>query len=191
MWSDISYLSSGTLSQQRAHQCLSTLEIFLTLARYSPTLVSTVCLDIDIESSDLDIICEVYNHDVFIKDVEQLYGHYREFSSRRSEHNPPATVIRFLTDQFEIELFGQAIPIEQQSAYRHLVQIDRVLRLGGQGMREQIRALKRQGVKTEPAVSQLLRLPGDPYQAVLDLECAGDAEIVERIRLRDTSPTSP
>ena len=60
-----------------------------------------------------------------------------------------------------------------------------MLRFGGQQLREEIRALKRQGVKTEPAVAQLLGLPGDPYQAVLDLASLSDPEVANRVHTRD------
>ena len=38
----------------------------------------------------------------------------------------------------------------------------------GPAFKEQIRGLKRNGLKTEPAFAKLLGLNGDPYRAVLD-----------------------
>jgi hypothetical protein len=82
-----------------------------------------------------------------------------------------------LTDGFEVEVFAQAVPVFQQKAYRHLVQIERVVTLGGIEMQKAIRALKCNGVKTEPSVAQILRLPGDPYQSILDLERLTELEL--------------
>jgi hypothetical protein len=56
-WHDIEYLAHGTEAQRRAHRTLKDLGILSELAPYDATLVSTVCNDIDIPGSDLDIIC--------------------------------------------------------------------------------------------------------------------------------------
>ena len=46
----------------------------------------------------------------------------------------------------------------------------RVLDIGGKKLRDEIKRLKRSGLKTEPAFAKLLFLDGDPYQAFLALE---------------------
>jgi hypothetical protein len=89
--------------------------------------------------------------------------------------------VSFFTNSFEIEIFGQPVPTEQQNAYRHLVQINRVLVVGGEVVRQALRTLKVGGMKTEPALAQLLNLEGDPYQAVLALEEMDDVEIQARV----------
>jgi hypothetical protein len=45
----------------------------------------------------------------------------------------------------------------------------RLLRYGGEEVRRQIRVLKVQGLKTEPAFAAVFALPGDPYQALSQL----------------------
>ena len=177
---DIFYLSRGTESQRLAHQCLLELDILNTLVHYDPVLVSSVCLDIDTPQSDLDIICEVHDVERFEWDVTAMYGHWSRFTLRRSATNPQATVCQFFTPTFEIEIFGEPVPVERQNGYRHMMQIDRAIKLGGAPFREELRALKLREKKTEPALASLLSLEGDPYQAVLLLEQMSDEEI--RIR---------
>jgi hypothetical protein len=52
---------------------------------------------------------------------------------------------------------------------RHMIVEERLLRLGGPEVREQIRSLKAQGLKTEPAFAVVFQLPGDPYKTLLQL----------------------
>lgn len=44
--------------QRQAHETLSALRIFDVLAKYRPVLTGTVPLGLDVDSSDLDIVCE-------------------------------------------------------------------------------------------------------------------------------------
>jgi hypothetical protein len=180
-WRDITYLRDGTARQRQAYQTLSALEIFSALSHYDPILVSTVCLDIATLTSDLDIICEVHDHERFIDDATRHFGSYSRFSVHRATRALPATTIQFFTEDFEIELFGQALAVEKQAAYVHLRQTHRVIQLGGERWRSAIQKLKNGGIKTEPAVAQLLGLAGDPYQAVIQLQDQDDEALLSII----------
>jgi hypothetical protein len=140
-----------------------------------------VCLNIDTPSSDLDIICEVHDSAAFESDVTRFFGFCDRFLIRGSVTESAATVVRFFTPTFEIELYAEPMSIEQQNGFRHFMQFERVLRIGGDYFRERLRALKVGGMKSEPALAQLLSLAGDPYRAVLDLEDVSDEELVARI----------
>lgn len=164
-----------------AFECLVGLKILDILRDFDPIVVSTVCLDIDIPSSDLDIICEVHELEVFQDAVKRHFGAFPGFNTRRSESDPSAMVCQFFTDTFEVEIFAHNVPTERQNAYRHLVQIHRVISIGGSETREALRALKLGGNKTEPSVARLLNLKGDPYQAVLELEHLTDNEIAGQL----------
>jgi hypothetical protein len=177
-WRDISYLRDGAPQQRLAFQTLSKLGILSTLSHYDPILVSTVCLNIATPSSDLDIICEVHDHARCIDDVTRHFGSFSRFSVRGSALAVPATVIQFFTEDFEIELFGQALPVQRQAAHLHLRQTHRVIQLGGERWRRDIQKLKSDGVKTEPALAQLLGLAGDPYQAVIKLQDHDDETLL-------------
>ncbi len=52
-----------------------------------------------------------------------------------------------------------------------------VLQAGGEPWRRAVQQLKEKGMKTEPAFAALLRLPGNPYEALLALEGKSHAEL--------------
>jgi hypothetical protein len=181
-WRDISYLKDGTERQRSAFANLQESGVLERLRGYDPVLVITVCLDIDIPSSDLDIICEATDRSAFAAFLVSAFGSREGFVVRRSEREEPAVVAQFFHAGWEYEVFGQGIPVERQNAFRPLIQIERVLSCGGASWREKIRALKQAGMKTEPALATSLALAGDPYQAVLALEALSDEEILEKVR---------
>lgn len=177
-WRDISYLQGGTERQRGVYVNLLESRVLEILRDYDPVLVSTVCVDIDIPSSDLDVICEARNLEAFSTFLSSTFGTFRGFSIRRSDRSPPAIVAQFFFGSWEYEVFGQALPVERQAAFRHLVQIDRVVGLGGVSWREAIRTLKLGGRKTEPALARCLGMGGNPYDAVLSLEHLSDKDII-------------
>jgi hypothetical protein len=89
-------------------------------------------------------------------------------------------------------VFGQALPVERQAAYVHLLQTHRVIQLGGEPWRSAIQKLKSNGIKTEPALAQLLGLTGDPYQAVLQLQNHDDESLIAIITAASqNNPSDP
>ncbi len=173
---DIAYLRDGNARQRAAYQALHALGIIERLAGYGPVLAGTVPLDIDVAGSDLDILCEVHDFARFEADLAAGFGHcdgFRVTAPRRRMGGASMTA-SFVHGGFIIEPFGQPLPAERQSAYRHMVIEARLLALGGAALRRRIVALKRSGVKTEPAFAQCLGLESDPYLALLDLEALDD-----------------
>ncbi|MFQ5853604.1 MAG: DUF4269 domain-containing protein, partial [Candidatus Binatia bacterium] len=73
-WDDISYLANGTERQREVYRVLNALRIFEILSDYTPILVGTIPLDIDVETSDLDIICEVHDRPTFERQVKSAFG---------------------------------------------------------------------------------------------------------------------
>jgi hypothetical protein len=55
----IDYLKNGNAKQRRAYEVLTKHKLFEKLKYYPPILAGTIPIEIDIEGSDLDIICEV------------------------------------------------------------------------------------------------------------------------------------
>jgi Domain of unknown function (DUF4269) len=171
---DISYLQFGYEKQVRAYQVLMDNKILEKLAFYNPILVGTIPINIDIENSDLDIICEVYDNDEFIDQLMAIFGHEKDFSiTQRKRFN--AIKATFKIEDFEIEIFGQDRPTMQQNAYRHMLIEYKLLLEKGEAFRQEIISLKNQGYKTEPAFAKLLKLEGDAYQELLKLQSQNNA----------------
>lgn len=176
-WRDISYLSEGTPRQRSAYADLRESRVLERLVEFDPVLASTVSIDIDISSSDLDIICEMSDPDRFEAKLIDLFGGFRGFQIARVQREPIAVVASFFHGEWEYEVFGQPLPVERQNAFRHMEQTCRVVTRGGESWKHAIRVLKERGMKTEPAVAFILRLAGDPYEAVLALERLSDGEL--------------
>ncbi|MED4780827.1 DUF4269 domain-containing protein [Brevibacillus choshinensis] len=171
-WRDLSYLLTGTSRQQAAWKAISQNNVIETLQAYDPVLAGTIPLNIDVEASDLDIICTSHDLDQFDADVRAAYSHKEGYQETRlCIQDRQTSVISFHDTGFWFELFAQALPVEQQNAYRHMVIESRLLRLGGDAAYREIKLLKQQGIKTEPAFARYFGIPGDdPYQALLEME---------------------
>jgi len=165
---DTAYLKSGNEKQIKAYRVLTENDIIEKLAKYNPFLVGTIPINIDIKNSDLDIICYVQDMKNFRNDLAHHFNQEKDFviSENAKLHSLKAN---FFIDEFEIEIFGQSIPTENQNAYRHMLIEYQILLKKGEGFRQQIIELKNQGYKTEPAFAKLLGLDGNPYEELLKL----------------------
>lgn len=165
---NINYLKTGTLRQQLAYKELTDLEIFQKLQQYKPLLAGTIPIDIDIPSSDLDIICKCDNHTNFSNELSRLFGNQKSFRlTTKLVNEIQTTIATFDGQKFPIEIFGQNIESDKQNAFRHMLVEHQILLQKGKGFKDRIIALKKLGVKTEPAFAQLLGLKGDPYIELL------------------------
>lgn len=82
----------------------------------------------------------------------------------------PTLLCRFIQQDFQIEIFCQAVPVKQQLAYRHMAIEHWLLATRGATFKKKILELKSNGVKTEPAFAEVLGLDGDPYDSLLQFE---------------------
>lgn len=179
-WRNINYLLQGTKKQQAAYHALHDIEVLNHLIDFNPILVGTIPIDIDIVTSDLDII-------LYTQDFQQLttiaHNHYHQHSNFQDHYSHDAYIVNFFTHGFEFELFAQDKPVTQQNAYLHMLVEYRILQMAGHTVREVIRNLKKEGLKTEPAFAQHFNLEGDPYQTLLALEKLDDKSLKERLNL--------
>jgi hypothetical protein len=168
---NIEYLQHGNDRQRQAYSILTNNQILPRLKQFNPVLVGTIPINIDIENSDLDIICCFADKQEFQKSIVYNFSNERSFTIReQSSLDTLAIVANFFLDDFEIEVFGQSIPTKQQFAYRHLIVEYNLLNRHGEKFRQQIIKLKRQGHKTEPAFALALGLTGNPYSELLKFE---------------------
>ncbi len=170
-FTNISYLKTGNQKQQLAFEILSKHKIMENLADFDPILVGTIPINIDIENSDLDIICYWKSKSDFIERIKMLFEKETDFTLREIViDNQESVVANFYIDAFEIEIFGQNVPTELQNGYKHMIIEDKILHSKDENFRLQIIKLKQKGIKTEPAFGLLLGLKGNIYQELLDFK---------------------
>ena len=168
-FSTIEYLKSGNPRQIRAFKVLTQNKVLVNIAEFTPVLAGTIPINIDIENSDLDIICYWKNKIDFKEKLKAVFGKENGFSLRETKiHEQESVIANFRIEEFEIEIFGQNIPVYNQNAYRHMLIEYKILQLKGEKFRQEIIRLKQNGYKTEPAFGVLLGLKNDPYQELLE-----------------------
>ena len=153
---------------------LDELNLLAELAEYEPTVIGTPPLGIDIESSDIDIACTATDLTEFASVITARFVSMQDFVIEKVTVFPePAVRVAFLSHGWEVELFCQSLPIQEQHGVRHYHVEKRLLEIEPE-LKEKVLHLKRSGQKTEPAFAALLRLDGDPYEAMLGLEDYSD-----------------
>jgi len=167
-WQDVCYLLHGNERQRAAHRILKSLRVLDILRDYTPVLVGTVPIAIDVAESDLDIICEAHDLDAFQELVTQAFGRQKGFRLKRKRVNALPVVIAVFDAGLPIEIFGQPRAVTEQNAYRHMDVQARLLAIGGEKARREIQGLKRAGLKTEPAFARYFDIQGDPFEALLE-----------------------
>jgi hypothetical protein len=171
LFDTIEYLKEGTAKQRRAYEVLTRHAILTRLSPFDPLLVGTIPINIDIEDSDLDIICCYSDKLFFSRALVHSFQQEEGFTLwERLAQDRTAVVARFCVEGFAVEVFGQGIPTRQQMAYRHMLIEHRILMQRGDDFRRQVIDLKRKGYKTEPAFAVLLGLEGDPFTGLLGYE---------------------
>jgi len=179
---DITYLKHGNKRQKKVYVLLEKLCIMDRLQKYNPILVGTIPIEIDIESSDIDILCEVYELGKFSDYLQREFGKYPRFFVWEKERDARKYVVaKFYYDGFDFEIYGQDIPTIQQYGYRHMVIEDRILKRMDSAFRNNVIQFKKQGLKTEHAFAKLLDLRGDAYQALLELELLSDEKLISSL----------
>jgi hypothetical protein len=182
-WQDISYLLDGNERQRSAYRALRSLKIFRILHDYSPVLVGTIPIAIDIDESDLDIVCAAVDLHAFKQRLTAAFVQQEGFRTKnKSVMGMPSVVASFFHRGFRIEIFAQPRPVTEQNAYRHMLVEARLLAIGGEETRCEIRRLKRSGLKTEPAVAHYFEIDGDPYEVLLKLSWLSVDELRSRVK---------
>ncbi|WP_281235081.1 DUF4269 domain-containing protein [Flavobacterium gelatinilyticum] len=167
----LDYLKDGNPKQILAYKTLTENKVLENLSEFNPILAGTIPINIDIENSDLDIICYWKNKCDFIEKVTSLFKDNPYFKIEETIVNGKESVIaNFKLDAFEIEIFGQNIPTKDQNAYKHMIIEYKILMSKNDDFRLKIIKLKQNGYKTEPAFGELLGLKTDPYTELLDFK---------------------
>lgn len=162
----LDYLKIGNEKQKRAYEVLTKYKIFEVLEYYSPILAGTIPIEIDVEGSDLDIICEVEDKIEFEKILVKNFSEFDLKIEKITIKEEKSIICNFELEEFPIEIFAQNIPTISQNAYRHMIAEYKVLQEKGEEFKQKIIDLKKKRVKTEPAFGKLLDLE-NPYEDLL------------------------
>lgn len=162
----IDYLKTGNERQRKAYEVLSGYRIFEKLQSCSPVLAGTIPIGIDIDESDLDVICEAKDKRGFERLLINCFSEFDIQVESFEINGEKAVTGQLVLEGFLIEIFGQNKPAAEQNAYRHMMAEYRILQERGDDFKNRIIELKRQGIKTEPAFGILLGLE-NPYEDLL------------------------
>lgn len=164
------------------HIALEHMRILQVLRAFDPRVAGTLPLGVAVETSDIDIVCHVTDQSLLIDTIWNEFSHMEEFSIQQWVHGVCPIIASFRGEGWEFEIFASTDPVDRQAGWRHFCIEARLLELGGATFRDRVMALRRSGLKTEPAFAAALGLGGDPYNALLDLETCSDDEL--RLQLR-------
>jgi len=174
-WTDIDYLRKGNHIQQKTYTILTETEILRILHKFTPIVIGTIPIEIDIPGSDIDIACSFSNLHELKETITDNFSSYNSFSEKVKE-NGSIYVAHFEYHDLPIEIYAEALPTNKQNGYRHMLVENRILQIAGNLFRQQIIDLKMSGYKTEPAFGKLLSLE-NPYQDLLLLESLSEQEL--------------
>lgn len=152
------------------------------LAEFDARVAGTLPLGVATPNSDIDVLCHVDDPDRFVATLWQEFAEYPEFALRQWRRNDRPVIASFCAYGWPIEVFGQAVPVDNQTAWHHFSVEKRLLALGGERFRDAVIARRKSGAKTEAAFAAVLGLAGDPYQAILDIAAFEDDALLELIK---------
>lgn len=181
---DVEYLKVGNLKQKQSYKILKNIKIFKILEEFNPILVGTIPIGVDVDKSDLDIVCEINlkNKDSLKNISTKNFAQFKNFKIIDTFSTTGVVVINFFVDDMEIEIYASKVSSFETNGYRHMIIEERILSCCSLKFKEKIVALKKSGIKTEPAFAKLLKLNGNPYEELLNLEFLSDEEIVDKLK---------
>lgn len=159
-----------------------------SLAAFDPVIVGTLPLAIDTPSSDIDILCNVRDFDAFEAAAKNAFAPFDDFGIHArpaTAHVPEARVVRFELEGLPIEIFATDRATTEQYGFIHMLVEGRILDVLGDAFANQIRDLKSQGIKTEPAFAKILGLKGDPYIVLAELAMLSPAQLSKLLDRKD------
>ncbi|WPU66863.1 VOC family protein [Peredibacter starrii] len=141
-------------------------QVLEKLKFYEPLVTGTFPLNLHRTDSDLDILIPAK-----VEEVKALF--------------PGATVsenvLSFTFEGVPFEIYCDSIPAVKQKASIHFQVEEKLLKLGGELFYQDLKELRSQGLKTEPAFAQRLHLKDDPYEALLNLRHYTEEELEKLI----------
>jgi predicted metalloenzyme YecM len=166
---------------QKVFAALKEANLLKILSPYSPLIAGTFPLGISVFSSDVDVLLTTFNLEMLAEEVKINFGTFEGFKERFVEKDGVASwIAQFQFEGVSFELFAQPQESIKQKAYRHFQIEERLLKYGGKNLRQQILDYRSRGFKTEKAFASVLVLPGDSYEALLQIVKLSEVELRKR-----------
>lgn len=162
-----------------AHAALHHTQVMALLGAFQPTLVSTIWVNLHINTSDVDILCCYSTAESFVDCCDASLGMFDRYCLQKKQGY---VLVSFYVGAVEFEIYATTTPIQQQLGYRHFMIMRKLVNIGGLALCKKVKSLKQQGNKTEPALCKILNIIGDPYREILQVEHWSDGEIQQRLQ---------
>jgi len=170
-------------SLKDARAILDRAQIFKHLAEFDPKWVGSIPLNVHGPGADADICCHGGDLDDFQATLKRTFGHIVGYQVSDSAYLGERSIIaKFTIEALPIEVYGRTRPVETHESYIHWLAEDRLLKRAEEKLRNDVRSIKRTGLKTEPAFAQCLKLGGDPFTELLKLASPGDDALKQIIQ---------
>ena len=161
-------------------------ELLKVLKPHAPLIAGTLPLGLGTEFSDLDIVVEAEGSELK-STLEGQIENLRVTISETRIDDQKAQIINFDLNDLPVEIVAQNRPSHEQTAFRHFLIEERLLRIGGETFRQKIKTLRAQGLKTEPAFAEALNLQGDAYYQLLALQKQSERELQKLFKKSDSN----
>ncbi|MCB0368382.1 MAG: VOC family protein [Bdellovibrionales bacterium] len=150
------------------------------LKPFNPLIAGTFPLKLDTNDSDLDILISSKDFDLVKKIALESLSIYPQFKySELIVNGEPSLNISFIYQTLKVDVFVQKTPSIRQRGYLHFLIEERILKIAGDSLREKIKQLRNQGLKTEPAFSQAMQLKEDPFEELLLIQKKSNQNLKE------------
>lgn len=176
----VDYLASGSTTQQKLYKDIQSISLIENLADFKATVTGTFPLDISIEKSDVDLICEVHDFKLFAECLKKFINNSTNKIQpvRAGACTEDRYLCTFQTQNFFYEIFAISQPVIEQPAFVHMINEYRLLGIYGEALAKRVIELKRSGTKTEPAFAIALQIKGDPYVELYNMKFRSDSELI-------------
>lgn len=160
------------------YSALKNSNILKILKPFSPLIAGTIPLNINVASSDLDILISADDLDLAKRVLTENFNNSLNFKSEEIfVKNELSLLMTFSYQGIDFEIFGQRIPTVKQQGYLHFLIEERLLKIGGNLFAQKIIQAKGQGFKTEPAFFKVLGLNGNSYEELLTIQKQSNSEL--------------
>lgn len=127
---DVEYLKVGNLKQKQSYKILKNIKIFKILEEFNPILVGTIPIGVDVDKSDLDIVCEINlkNKDSLKNISTKNFSQFKNFKIINTFSTTGVIVINFFVDDMEIEIYASKVSSFETNGYRHMIIEERIFK---------------------------------------------------------------